>query len=65
MNRRNFIAKTTFGIFGLPFVNKLKLLDIPSKPVIPKRKLKVVWTVETEQELLAYYGPDCMKNVKL
>ena len=48
MNRRQFLT-TSLGLFFVPSIIGRAMA---SPPTVPKRKLKGVWTVECEQDLL-------------
>lgn len=52
MNRRQFLA-TSLGLFFVPSIIGRAMV---SPSTVPKRKLKAVWTVKCEQDLLNLHG---------
>jgi len=54
MNRRQFLT-TLVGLVAVPSIVG-RAMSAPKAEPIPKRKLKAVWTVECEQDLLSMHG---------
>jgi len=71
INRRNFFSNLFSGIVAasiapsiiVPRLADRQLWKPSRKIVVPRRKLKVTWTAELEQDLQAYYHIDAEKEI--